>query len=368
MPDSDRILAHYRIAAPAAEIAARARAIAVEQSVEMPLEAIADSRVLSDIVGRVEAIEDRGDAFRVTVSLSAETVDGDAGQLMNVLFGNSSLHDDVTLENADLPGPLAARFGGPRVDMATRKARAGATGRPMSCAALKPQGLSVAALAQLAGRLALGGVDVIKDDHGLADQAFSPFAERVAACAAAVRTANAETGGSTLYAPSVTGDLDRMRAQLRLAADEGLSAALIAPMISGLPAFRALAIEFPHMALIAHPAMGGAQRIAAPLLIGKLFRLFGASAVIFPTFGGRFGYSAQTCAEIAAAARSSWPGVSPALPAPAGGVTLERLDEIVEFFGRDAMILIGGALLAAPDVTACARQFATRLNAFAERP
>ena len=40
------------------------------------------------------------------------------------------------------------------------------TGRP---------GLAPEALARLAHRLALGGVDLIKDDHGIADQAFSPF-------------------------------------------------------------------------------------------------------------------------------------------------------------------------------------------------
>jgi ribulose-bisphosphate carboxylase large chain len=29
--------------------------------------------------------------------------------------------------------------------------------------------------------LAPGGIDIIKDDHGLADQVLSPFAKRVAA-------------------------------------------------------------------------------------------------------------------------------------------------------------------------------------------
>jgi ribulose-bisphosphate carboxylase large chain len=41
--------------------------------------------------------------------------------------------------------------------------------------------------------------------------------------------------------------------------------------------------------------MIGAARITPPLLLGKLFRLFGADAMIFPHHGGRFGYSAATC-------------------------------------------------------------------------
>ena len=51
-----RILATYRVSAPAGEIEARARALAAEQSVEMPVEAIRDARVLGEIVATVESI------------------------------------------------------------------------------------------------------------------------------------------------------------------------------------------------------------------------------------------------------------------------------------------------------------------------
>ena len=40
-------------------------------------------------------------------------------------------------------------------------------------------GLSVEDLADLAYRFALGGIDLIKDDHGLADQRFCRFEDRV---------------------------------------------------------------------------------------------------------------------------------------------------------------------------------------------
>ena len=76
-------------------------------------------------------------------------------------------------------------------------------GRALTCSALKPQGLCPAGLAGIAYELALGGIDFIKDDHGLADQAYSPFAERVEACAGAVRRANRETGFRTHYSIDV---------------------------------------------------------------------------------------------------------------------------------------------------------------------
>ena len=101
---ADRFTAIYRVGADAASIEARARSIAIEQSVEMPLEAIDAPRVLSDVLGRVEAIEDAGDGrFDVRIGLAVETVGGDAGQLLNMAFGNTSLHDDVVLQELELP-------------------------------------------------------------------------------------------------------------------------------------------------------------------------------------------------------------------------------------------------------------------------
>src|SRR6185437_2827756 len=101
------------------------------------------------------------------------------------------------------------------------------------------------------------------------------------------------------------------------------------------------------MAFLAHPAMAGAARIAPPLLLGKLFRLLGADAVIFPHHGGRFGYSVATCGAIASAARAAWGQLAAMMPVPAGGMSLDRLGEILTFYGRDTMILIGGSLLVA---------------------
>jgi ribulose-bisphosphate carboxylase large chain len=343
-----RITAVYHVAARADEIEARAQNLAVEQSVEMPLDAIEDERVLAEIAGQVEEIAEIGPGlYRVSVALAAATAGMEPGQLMNTLFGNSSLHDFVSLQDVVLPSALTHGFGGPRSGSALLRERVRGEGRALTCAALKPQGLPPEGLAELAGQLAGGGIDYIKDDHALAEQRYSPFAARVAACAAAVRQAARQTGHPTRYAPNLSGNLDQLRDQIIVMRGEGLDTAVIAPMVSGLPAFHAIAAENPDIAFIAHPAMGGAARIAPALLIGKLFRLLGADAVIFPNHGGRFGYSPVTCAAIASAARDPWDGLRPALPVPAGGMTLARLPELLDFYGREAMILIGGGLLSA---------------------
>jgi ribulose-bisphosphate carboxylase large chain len=361
---SARLTAIYHVRGEAATISERARAIAVEQSVETPLAAIRDASVLSEIVGQVEEVTDLGHGrFEVRIALAVATTGFEAGQLMNMLFGNTSIHEDVQLHDALLPADLVTAFTGPRQGIDGLRRRAGAMGRAMTCSALKPQGLPTRALADLAYRLALGGIDVIKDDHGLADQPYSPFAERVAACAAAVRRANAETGGRSCYAPNLSGHLDQLRRQLALARREGVDVALIAPMVVGLPAFQALAREHPDVAFLAHPSMAGAARIAPPLLFGTLFRLFGGDAVIFTNHGGRFGYAPDTCRAIAARATGDLCGLRPALPVPAGGMTVERAPELLDFYGVDTMLLVGGALLAAGErLTEAAAAFAATVR------
>jgi ribulose-bisphosphate carboxylase large chain len=357
---NSRVTAVYRVRSDPAAIGARAEAIAVEQSVEMPVGAIADPGILADVVGRVEAIEALDDDwFAVHIGLAAATIGEDAAQLLNMLFGNTSLHDDIVLHDIELPEALARAFGGPRYGVAGLRRLAGAGPRALTCSALKPQGLAPAQLAGLAERFARGRLDFVKDDHGLADQDFSRFADRVAACAAAIARAADATGHATRYVPSLSGDLDRMRAQIRIARAAGIDTVMLAPMLAGFAAVQRLVREFPEVAFFAHPSMGGAARIAPPCLLGKLFRLLGADAVVFPNHGGRFGYSAETCRELAAEARAPWHGLAPAMPVPAGGMPLDRVGEILDFYGPDAMLLIGGSLLSAgPRLTEATADFA----------
>jgi ribulose-bisphosphate carboxylase large chain len=111
--------------------------------------------------------------------------------------------------------------------------------------------------------------------------------------------------------------------------------------------FHRLVREHPAVAFIAHPSMGGAASIAPAFLLGRLFRLLGADAVVFPNYGGRFGYSPDTCRALARAALEDRDGLRPSVPVPAGGMSTDRVPEMLDFYGADVMLLIGGALLEA---------------------
>ena len=359
MPRND-ISAVYRLQVPPSMAAQRAQMLALEQSVEMPLEAVVDRRVRDDVVARVEAVEEQADGSCLArLHLAAETVGEDAGQLMNMLFGNCSLQPDVELVDVEVPAALARTFGGPNLGIDGLRRLTGASGRPLTCTALKPIGSTVSQLTGLCRVFAQAGIDVIKDDHGWADQSSAPFAERVPACQQAVREANEASGRCTLYAPSLCGTQVQMQRQIELARRHGVAAFLVAPLVCGVATFNALRREHADLAFVAHPALAG-SRIAPPALLGRLFRLFGADAVIFPNHGGRFTYPAATCRAIADHNRAPWHGLRPSLPVPAGGMSVERVPEIKREYGTDSMLLIGGSLLVA------GARLAERSRAFVE--
>ena len=342
-----RLHAIYHLRCAAEDVAARARALALEQSIEMPLEPVTSDYVREEIVARVEgAAEIAPGLHAVTLALSTATTGGEIGQAMNMLFGNCSLQDDVTLVDVALPDDFLAGFRGPRYGLDGIRAAVGAGPRALTMTALKPQGLPPAELAALCEIFARAGLDIVKDDHGIANQAYSPFAARVQACQAAVRRANADTGRCSVYAPSLSGGPRQLREQVRIVREEGVGMVLACPMLLGLACFAELVDELP-CPVIAHPALGGASRIAPPLLFGRLFRLLGADATIFPNYGGRFSYSRDTCEALAHAARVPWRNFPACVPVPAGGMSVERVAEMIDVYGRDVCLLIGGNLLAA---------------------
>jgi ribulose-bisphosphate carboxylase large chain len=344
-----RLTATYLIEARPDEIEGRAQALALEQSVECPLAAIGDQYVLDEIVARVGSITPvAADRYRVELEIAVETTGGEPAQFMNMIFGNCSLWEYVRLVDLALPDELVARFPGPTHGLPGIRTLLGAPDRPLTSTALKPQGVPVSELARLCSIFARGGVDIIKDDHGIADQPYSLFFERVPACQRAVHEAVQETGRQVFYAPNLTGTPRLLRERAEFARSMGVRVVLVAPMLIGIPAFVELVEAFPEFVYLAHPA-GAGGRIDPVLMFGTLFRMFGSDAVIFTNYGGRFAYPPESCAALASALRRPWGMVRPSLPVPAGGMLLDRVDELLDFYGKDTMLLIGGDLLVARD-------------------
>ena len=344
-----RLTAIYHVRADARAIEARAQAIAIEQSVEMPLSAIEDRQILDEIVGKVEDIGDIGRwRFRGAHRPGRATVGNDAGPARQHAVRQYVAAGRRDPARCGISGRTRAGITAGRTTASPACASARASSeRALTCSALKPQGLAPARLAELAARFARGGIDYIKDDHGLADQAYSPFAARCAAVAEALRAVERETGRRTHYVPSLTGDLDALRAQIAAAKNAGIDTVMVQPMIMGLSNFTRLVRGESRHRVLRASRVGGRRAHRAAALFGKIFRMLGADALVFPNHGGRFGYSPDTCRRCAARRWRNGTGSSPRSPVPAGGMSHERVAEMLDFYGADVMLLIGGALLEA---------------------
>ncbi|NOZ51115.1 MAG: ribulose 1,5-bisphosphate carboxylase large subunit [Chloroflexi bacterium] len=371
----ERFIVHYRLlAADATGARAIARGISLEQTVEVSAELLAEDDIRAQLVGRVESLaEVDARHFDVAISYAIETTAFELTQLLNVVFGNTAMQPGIRVLRLELSEGLLQHFQGPRFGQKGLRKRLGIARRPLLCTALKPMGLSAPDFADIAYRIALGGIDIIKEDHGITNQPFAPFEERVGRCAEAIDRANRESGQQCLYVANITAPADQIRRRAEMAKKLGAGGLMIAPGLVGWDTMRMLAEdEALALPIFAHPAWLGTfvlspeQGLTHHVIFGQLPRLAGADATIFVSFGGRFSFSPEACAGIVQAATEPNPALAPSFPIPAGGMTLERLPELYRFYGRDVIFLIAGGLYAlGPDLTANARRLREAVESLA---
>jgi ribulose-bisphosphate carboxylase large chain len=361
----DRLVATYEFSGPSVDLERRVEALCVEQTIEFPADLVPNDTIRNEIIGRPETQEMVSDdlAF-VDVSYAVETTGYELPQLLNVLFGNSSLLPGIRLVDIDLPDSLASRLARPRFGIDGLRLFFDAPDRPLLATALKPMGSSPERLASFAYELAAGGIDMIKDDHSLANQPSAEFDARVRACAGAVRQANEDFGTNAIYMPSINAPVDLLQDRVDTALSAGAGGLLVLPGITGFDLVRSLAMrDDVGVPVMGHPAFLGGW-VASPvggighgLLFGTFMRYAGADTSIFPNYGGRFSFSEEACREIADACRKPRKGLRPIWPTPGGGMRRDRVPEIVSFYGNDVVLLIGGDLHRGGDLRSNAEAF-----------
>ena len=349
-------------------------AICLEQTVELPASLVPEgSWIREHVVGKLESLtkgEGLGGSWRCEISYHADTAGGEMTQLVNVIFGNTSMKEGVMVADVRMPPGVLRDYPGPKFGVEGLRKLAGVPdGAVMLMTALKPMGSSTAELARMAYEFAKGGIDIIKDDHGLADQPYSRYDERIRACAKAVDRANQETGRRCVYAPCVCAPAHLVISRAHAARDAGAGAVLMIPGITGMDTMRELAADATFgLPIICHPAMLGAMlgggsksRVGGfshEVLLGVLPRLAGADMTIFPSFGGRFGFSVDECRGILRGSRRAMGTFPSIFPTPGGGMTMERVAKMKEVFGDDICLLIGGSLMGhSPDLVANSKFF-----------
>ena len=368
---SSRFTATYRIAAPTYEEAKKiAFGIAVEQTIECPYELVDGTPIADTIVGQIEDLKKaEAGAYYATISYEPEAVGDEMAELLNMLFGNTSLQPGVRLMSFELPETMYNNYPGPRFGRSGLRDLCGVPRGPILMSAIKPLGRSPKELAQMVYDLALGGCPIIKDDHSLMDQHYAPFKERVLQCVMALADAKEKTGRKSMYIANCTTDGLGFLERAYQAKEIGADGIMAAPAITGFTMIRDLARD-PDFGLpiFLHPCFSGPQVLSQDAGIspfcyyGQLSRLAGADAVIFTSFGGRFSFSQDTCQKIAEGTESKMADLRANFPVPSGGMRWQLFKEMVRVYGPDTIFLVGGALQTeGPDLTANTKCFLEKL-------
>lgn len=366
----ERIRALYRLRCHSDQAQELATFLCHEHSLELSASVLPDGFLKSEIVGRVEnvGVEPEGTSL-CWLSYATELASGGFTTLLNLLMGNAGFVSSVELIDIELPSSISAELGGPKFGIAGLRTLTGISQGPLGATALKPLGASATELAAIASKMALGGLDIIKEDDGISTQVFAPFADRVERCAGAIAEARAKTGKQTLYFPNITGPIETLAERAMFAKRVGASGVEILPGMTSLDSIRMIA-QLPDFGLpiMAHCSWQGAlcrppnAAISMALVFGLLPRLGGADLSITTSFGGRFDLPRASCAATAEALKRPIAGIAPALPMPGGGITTDRLDSVLEVFGASSVFLVSGALFQKPDMTTACRDYMQKVR------
>ena len=365
---NERFQIHYEITVSEQDsIDSALETICLEQSVEMPRDAISDE-LWDHIAGKVIDVRQtpKENVYEAVIDFPIANAGGEITMLLNILFGNISLMPGYKIIDAELeklpflPGPSFGIDG-------VRK-QTGIYDRALSCTAIKPLGFSAEEFGNLTYEFALGGLDIIKDDHGLTNQRYAPFEDRLKACVTAVKRAADKTGRRSLYFPNITSAPDETLRRYEIACETGADGVLFMPHLTGLEILTRLASQRGPIPLMIHPAFSGSQTIhddqgfSPSFLYGRLWRSLGADFAIYPNAKGRFSYTEEECIAINRAARSTNSRFARVFPTPGGGINRATIPKWLSLYGPDTVFLIGGSLYKHPNgIEAAAREFRQQL-------
>jgi 2,3-diketo-5-methylthiopentyl-1-phosphate enolase len=277
--------------------------------------------------------------------------------LFTTLLGNDpSTSIAARLVGLELPPSYAAGFPGPSHGVDGWRRLTGVYERPLLLNMIKPcTGYPASVGARFVREVALGGVDLVKDDELLADPAFAPVADRAAAYRSALEDVAEETGHRARYVANVTTRLATLVDTAVAALAAGADAIMVNVFAVGLDGLAMLAEASLGVPILAHTAgvetLTGGRRagFGQAVLLGDLVRLAGADAILLSTpYASRPLDRALYGAIVERMRRPAGP-VLPAMPMVGGGLTANHVAALVRDLGPDALLAVGGAIQGHPE-------------------
>ncbi len=277
--------------------------------------------------------------------------------LLTTLIGNdASTSAQVKLIDLKFSKNFLSAFKGPRFGIEGIYNFFGISRRPIVLNMIKPcLGYTAAEGAEIFRKIALGGIDIIKDDELFADTKYSSIYDRVKAYTKVAKEVQEETGHLTSYCVNITDRTDKCLEHARRAVDAGAGMLMINFIATGISTLQAISenkeINIP---ILAHYAGSGSMTespytgISSTVLLGKLSRLAGADMCMLPSPYSTYPFLKIRYKQIADIQRSKFGDLHETMPTIGGGVHPNSAEKIVDDLGIEIVLAAGGAVLGHP--------------------
>ncbi len=295
--------------------------------------------------------------------------------LLSTVIGNISLMGDLKLVDLKFPKSFVDGFPGPRFGIDGLRDYLKVPTRPLINNMIKPcTGLSPRQSADLFYEVAIGGVDIIKDDELIANACYSSVPERVKLCMEMEKRAYEETGEHTYYAVNITDNPHRVMEHAHAALEAGANMLMLNTLTAGFGTLQMLAESKEiNVPILSHPDYAGVHSwseksgVSAHLILGKFLRLCGADISVYPTNFGKLPITLEQVVKIVFNLQSPLYGMKSVWPMPSGGLTQGMVARVMADMGNDIILGAGAAIHAHPmGPTAGGKSFRQAVDAVLE--
>ncbi|NLC26146.1 MAG: hypothetical protein GX777_05960 [Fastidiosipila sp.] len=319
---------------------------------------------------------DEEPVFLVRLAFPTENFGRSMSMLLAALVGNDvSTAISARLISVEYPGANNDGYSGPKHDIKHLRNLCGInTQRPIVLNMIKPcLGFSPQYGAELFRKVALGGIDMIKDDELLGSPHYNDMKDRVVSYVNVANNVKELTGKESVYIPNISGTPRQIRENIETILDAGGKACLINYLYTGFDTLKELSDEFGSDIFIMGHYSGistlASERsgISDAVMLGTFPRICGADAIMTMMPNREDKWSMYNYVQTLQAQSLPMPGIGKTIPTVGGGITPLNQELIQKELGKDIIIGIGGSIQGHPSgTTAGARAAMLAIESVAE--
>ncbi|MFH0850707.1 MAG: type III ribulose-bisphosphate carboxylase [Candidatus Bathyarchaeota archaeon] len=331
--------------------------VAAESSVGTWTELSTEKPYMADKAAKVYRIEGK----MIDIAYPVELFEpGNMPNILSSVAGNVFGLEDIKylrLNDITFPRTLVKSFKGPRYGIKGVREITRIKDRPLVGTIIKPKlGLNTADHAQVAYDAWSGGCDVVKDDENLSSQRFNPFEDRVVQTLESRDRAESETGERKVYMANVTAEVEEMKRRAQYLEDHGGRYMMIDILTTGWSSLQTMRDAGFNLVIHAHRAGHAAFTRSTVhginmVVLAKVARLLGVDQLHVGTAVGKMAETEEEVRANIAACKEPLHGVKPVLPVASGGLHPGMVPRLMEIFGEDVVIQLGGGIHGHPDGT-----------------